>query len=361
MINYQQIIECLSTAVIVLDTNANVQYLNESAESLTQTSVNRAKNKPLSCLVCVDEMLQGAVSRCFDYESTIKLRDYDMSLLSVLDTRRVDCQLTPVSIDGQSRALMEIYEKGEVDREYLIKERLQSGHIMVKGLAHEIRNPLGGVRGAAQLLASELVDHGSTRSDMLEYTDLILREVDRLSDLVNQMQSTARVKIQESVNIHGVLEHVRHLVEPNLPNWITVTTDYDPSLPNVIGDEAGLVQAFLNIVQNAVESLLEPWPESPNPQGMINIQTRIDHRVLSANTKCQVVRVSIDDNGKGVDDKIFHHIFEPLVTSKAQGSGLGLSISSDVVRLHGGLIDVRSESGRTVFDIFLRVMETKNA
>ncbi|NKB76868.1 MAG: hypothetical protein GKR96_07415 [Gammaproteobacteria bacterium] len=355
----QELIGLLSTGVIVLDQALGIHYLNEAAESLIQRSLKQAKHNLLPTVIEIDSVLGDAFEKCLSSESIIRLKDYDLSLLLILESRRIDCQLTPIvlpigdAFSDTKGVMMEIHEIGEGGLEHQIRERQQSGQTMIKGIAHEIRNPLGGIRGAAQLLSSELDEPNIKDLGLGEYTDIIIREVDRLSALVDRMQSSGKVRNQEPVNIHGVLEHVRQLVEADLSTDVIIKTDYDPSLPSVLGDEAGLIQVMINLIKNSIEAI--------DNKGKLILRTRIDRRVLDENTQQQVVRVSIEDNGRGIDSEMIRRVFEPLVTTKPKSGGLGLAISSQIVRQHNGLIDVQSEPGKTIFHVYLRIVDPPNA
>ncbi len=332
---------------MVVDEELTIQYLNESAENLIHRSRKQANGKPLSTVLEVDSVLKDSLGKCLKSESIIRLRDYELSLLLLLETRRIDCQLTPIKIHEFRGVIVEVHEHGGGDGEYQIRGRQESGQALIKGIAHEIRNPLGGIRGAAQLLAGELDGAGIEELGWQDYTDVIIREVDRLSALVDRMQSSAKAKAHEAVNIHGILEHVRQLVNASLPEQISIKTDYDPSLPPVWGDETALIQVMINLVQNSIEAI--------DGQGVVIFQTRIDRRVLNANTQQQVIKVSVEDDGRGIDEELIRYVFEPLVTTKAKSGGLGLAITSQIIRQHGGLIDVQSEEGKTVFHLYLPI------
>jgi len=213
---------------------------------------------------------------------------------------------------------------------------------VLRGIAHEIKNPLGGLRGAAQLLDRELKER-----DTREYTRIIIHEADRLTNLVDRMMGSYRPLQPVPVNIHQVLEHVRKLVLVEGNDNIDFERDYDPSLPDVLGDHEQLIQAVLNIVRNAVEAL------SPDG-GTITLATRIERSVyLGQRRHRQVARIDLTDNGPGIPKHLQDKIFYPMVTGRAEGSGLGLSIAHDIIDRHNGLISVLSEPGHTCFTLQL--------
>ena len=398
MDSYRSLLDSLSASIILVDGDLTIRYLNESAEQLIRISASRAMDRFIGELIDCDSGLGDMMVKALAEQSMLSLTDYEFSLMTVLQTCRVDCRLTPVEFsipsdwlgqpDPDSRVaadpsvcarpesedepnsigrylVMECFLSGTVEQDHYAQTRQQAGHIMVRGLAHEIRNPLGGMRGAAQLLAQELETRGEKGAELLELTGIIIKEVDRLNDLVERMQSGGEALSNQPLNIHSVLEHCRTVVEPGLPETIQLVTDYDPSLPEIVGDEARLTQAILNVIQNAVEALsTEHTPLGPGGgtdfagSGRICLMTRIDRRVFEGRSE-QVVRVSIEDNGRGIDAELAEHIFEPLVSSKTQGGGLGLAITSDIIRQHQGVINAQCEAGITVFHIYLRLFREK--
>ena len=233
---------------------------------------------------------------------------------------------------------------GHATRDQEFVSRQQSNQAVIKGLAHEIRNPLGGIRGAAQLLAEEA---GSDA--FAEYTQVIIREADRLTNLVNRMQARTSVDLEKQINIHDVLEHVRRLVNAEANPLFEIRQDYDPSLPPVRGDRELLVQATLNVLRNAADAVAHL-----GKAGVICLCTRIDHIASDEGNK-MVVRVDVSDNGVGIRDEIAQRIFDPMVTDKAGGTGLGLPIAAEIITQHGGAINFQSQPRDTIFRLYLPV------
>jgi two-component system nitrogen regulation sensor histidine kinase GlnL len=219
--------------------------------------------------------------------------------------------------------------------------------LLVRGLAHEIKNPLGGLRGAAQLLDLELHD-----PELKEYTQIIIDESDRLQGLLDKMLGPNKLPNKKSLNIHEVLERVRQLVQAESSGSLLIKSDYDPSIPDIYADKDQLIQAILNIARNAVQAL--------NGKGNIIFKTRI-HRQMNIGRKRYKLAVKCDiiDNGPGVDPAMMSQIFYPMITGRAEGTGLGLSIAQALINQHSGLIECNSEPGKTVFSISLP-METGN-
>jgi two-component system nitrogen regulation sensor histidine kinase GlnL len=219
----------------------------------------------------------------------------------------------------------------------------------LKGLAHEIRNPLAGLKGAAQLLARRAQARGDNGEEA-ELVELIGSEVDRLAALVDRLLNPAPPRALEPLNIHAVLERVRQLADVEAGWAIKLVRDYDPSLPAIAGDADRLVQALWNLVRNALES----------GASQVTLRTRAEHGVLLGDSAHRlVVRVEIVDNGRGVPEDLAERIFLPLVSGRAEGSGLGLALAQQVARGHGGSLGYRSRPGHTVFTLLLPVAEVE--
>lgn len=331
----------------MLDNQFCVQYLNEAAESLLQTSVKRSIGVALSTLVKDDDQLLTACQRALEHHCEIRLRNHLMLLPAIVQEKTINCIVTPFEQDREPHVLLECQENEalvKITRDEEFMERQHSNRELIRGMAHEIRNPLGGIRGAAQLMAEET---GSEQ--FLEYTRIIIQETDRLTELVNRMQADARVDLDQSINIHSVIEDVRHLVEAENNGRLSIQQDYDPSLPNVKGNRDLLVQALLNVIRNAVEAV-------DSDSGEIILRTRID-RLTSDMPRKQVVRVEVQDNGAGVPAELTNRIFDPMVTSKPTGSGLGLPITAEIITRLDGVMDFKTRPGKTVFRLYLPVFE----
>ncbi len=219
---------------------------------------------------------------------------------------------------------------------------------MVRGLAHEIKNPLGGLRGAAQLLQAEL---GS--EELREYTQIIIQEADRLQELVNRMLGPNRRPSYAPINIHHVLERVRTLVLAETGERITIRRDYDPSIPELSGDSDQLIQAVLNIVRNAVRAL--------GDTGTVTLRTRIQRQLTIGHGRHRLAaQIDIIDNGPGIPPEIAETLFLPMVTAGTGGMGLGLSIAQSLINQHQGLIECNSRDGETTFTIFLPLEDDSN-
>jgi two-component system nitrogen regulation sensor histidine kinase GlnL len=230
-----------------------------------------------------------------------------------------------------------------ISKEEQILNQQNTARLLVRGLAHEIKNPLGGLRGAAQLLDMEL-----DSPELREYTRIIIAESDRLQSLMDKMLGSNKLPNKKTLNIHEVLERVRQLVQAEASGNLVIKSDYDPSIPDLQGDKDQLIQAILNIVRNAVQAT--------DGKGNITIKTRIQrHLTIGRKRYKLVIKCDIFDDGPGIDPDMITQIFYPMITSRAEGTGLGLSIAQSLINQHNGLIECASEPGNTVFSIFLPV------
>jgi two-component system nitrogen regulation sensor histidine kinase GlnL len=340
------IVDNLTTAVLVLDAGLGVQSLNPAAEALLDVSANQVRGMDLRQLLPEAEVFAAALARLT--ASGYPLTERDMQLvLPNTQVITVDCVMTPVSEpaspDGILVELLDLDRHKQISREEQLMSQNESARALVRGLAHEIRNPLGGLRGAAQLLDREL-----DSEELKEYTRIIVREADRLQALLERLLGPRTRLKKRAMNIHEVAEHVRALVEAETPAAVVVDRDYDPSIPELEADPELLIQATLNVVKNAVQAI--------DGAGRILIKTRIHRQYTIGQRRHRlVVRVDVSDNGSGVPEELKALIFYPMVTGRSEGTGLGLSIAQSLVNQHGGLIECHSEPGNTTFSILLPV------
>ncbi len=339
----QQILENLSNAVLCLDSGLRVSYLNPACEVLFGVSSRYAENQPLAfalpSLAQHQQQLEEALRNRHAYTAR------ELSLPKGHGTVTVDCSVTPLmGPEGERGLLLELAPLDRhlrISRDDQLLAQHEASRVVVRGLAHEIKNPLGGLRGAAQLLEREL-----DNDTLKEYTQVIIGEADRLQNLVNRLLGPNRPLEMQPINVHEPLERVRQLVEAELSEGISLERDYDPSIPDLEADPEQLIQVFLNIVGNAVQAI--------GDRGKITLRTRTQRRfTIGPNHYRLVVRIDIADNGPGIDPEMVEQIFYPMVTSRAEGSGLGLSIAQSLINAHGGLIECQSRPGDTVFSIFL--------
>ena len=233
------------------------------------------------------------------------------------------------------------------DRNHRLLEEVETQRELLRNLAHEVKNPLGGLRGAAQLLEAELPDAALT-----EYTRVIISEADRLQALVDRLAAPHRVPLNTRVvNIHEICERVHALIQAEFRQDVAIVRDYDASVPEIRADAERLIQALLNVARNAAQALTQPHP-TPNAQ--IVLRTRVARRVMLAHRQHRLaVVVAVCDNGPGVPESLRERIFHPLVTGRAGGTGLGLSLAQDFVQQHGGIIEFESRPGQTEFRLVL--------
>jgi two-component system nitrogen regulation sensor histidine kinase GlnL len=241
--------------------------------------------------------------------------------------------------------LIEIEQQTRQDREERALDQVQANKELIRNLAHEIKNPLGGIRGAAQLLQMEVESKG-----LGEYTQVIIHEADRLQALVDRLLAPhRRPHLVGDVNIHEVCERVRSLITAEFPRGLAIVRDYDTSIPDFRGDREQLIQAVLNIAHNAAQAL---QPSMASGRACISFRTRIARQVTLGNQRYRLaLELHIEDNGPGIPESIRDRIFYPLVSGREGGSGLGLTLAQTFVAQHQGTIECESEPGRTLFKI----------
>ena len=347
----QHILENLTYTVLMFDSQQRLDYINPSGEMLFAISANRLIGQRATAFLPADSHLVMAMQRGSDTGHPFTEHEVTLLLPGPREIT-VDYTVTPLKNHlGNNGVLVELQQ---IDRQLrILREenqlaQQQTLRSLVRGLAHEIKNPLGGLRGAAQLLERELPD-----PELQEYTQIIIGEADRLQNLVNRMLGPNSLPNKKPLNIHQVLEHVRQLVRAEVPQGISLITNYDPSIPEIMGDRDQLIQAVLNIVRNAVQAI--------GTTGEIILRTRaLRQFTIGHNRHKLVVRVDIIDNGPGIPEDMLETIFYPMVTGRAEGTGLGLSIAQSLVNQHGGLIQVESRPGRTNFHLLLPLEEDNN-
>jgi len=341
----QDILDNISTGVLGLDAGLCVTALNASGEALLKTSAGRCLGQHARQLVLDSREWLDNLRQVLNSRIPVTRRGMALTLHTGEDIH-VDLIITPVDGDGASRLIVELLPVDrllKISREEGLLHAQETTRAVIRGLAHEIKNPLGGVRGAAQLLARELPNE-----ELTEYTRVIIREADRLRDLVDRLLGPHQQLELQPLNIHEILEHVRNLILAESDNGVEVTRDYDPSLPEFPGDRLQLIQVVLNIMRNALQA-------APDPRRcVINLRTR-SRRQFTIGTELHrlVCQVDIIDNGPGIPAEIEHAIFVPMVTGRAEGTGLGLAIAQSVINHHGGLLECESEPGNTRFTIYI--------
>lgn len=348
-----KILNTLNSAIMCLDKNFSVSYVNLAGEELFSSSAASLRGKPFHQLFSRVEpntithkldSLGDERNAVTEHHARITLAN-GKSIAAGYSIYRMD------GLDSNSDVLVEIKPMNwqvQVTSEESINLQGQAELLFAQGMAHEIKNPLGGIRGAAQLLEREL-----TTPRMKQYTEVIISETDRLTALINNMLGANTEFVRSAVNIHEVLEHIRRLVLAAESGRINIKIDYDPSIPEFAGDKRQLIQAILNIAQNAAQSI--------EGRGEIIFKTRIGRRFTIARvTHPLVVQVDISDNGKGIATDIRDTLFLPMVTNKTQGNGLGLPIAQKIISRHGGIIFFESSSQGTKFSIIVPLQLAAN-
>ncbi|MAB24342.1 MAG: nitrogen regulation protein NR(II) [Pseudomonadales bacterium] len=344
----RQILDNLTTAVLLLDADLRLSFMNPAAEMLLAVSGQRVFQQPVSELftdtAAALESLRNAVANAHPFTK----REAQLNL-SNGRSMMVDYSVTPIMAANRSWLLIELYPRDRLLR--ITKEEAQLSKqevtkVLVRGLAHEIKNPLGGIRGAAQLLARELPEES-----LKDYTDVIIEEADRLRNLVDSMLGPYRPPALHPINIHEITERVCSLIEAETQGVLQLKRDYDPSIPDILADREQLIQALLNIVRNAMQAIAE---HRPLEQGCITLRTRALRQFTIGQTRYRLVcRLEVIDNGPGIPSDIVESIFYPMVSGRAEGTGLGLSITQNIIGQHQGLIECDSEPGCTTFTLFL--------
>jgi two-component system nitrogen regulation sensor histidine kinase GlnL len=339
------VLDHMNTAVMLFGSDLCLRYLNPAAEMLFQVSARHVLGHPAAnILPCPDSRVELRLTEALSSRHPFTERELNVA---VADGRTitVNCTVLPLHHpDAEADLLVELHQ---VDRQLRItrEEHLLSQHqatqALIRGLAHEIKNPLGGLRGAAQLLEQELPDAG-----LREYTRIIIDEADRLQTLMNRMIGPNRMPSRAPVNIHNVLEHVRGLVLAEFPSGPRVSRDYDPSIPELTADHDRLIQAFLNIARNACAAA--------GTAGYIELRTRVLRQfTIGAKRHRLVLRAEVFDNGPGIPEELKDRIFFPMVSGHSGGTGLGLPIAQELINQHGGLIECESRPGETHFFVYL--------
>jgi two-component system nitrogen regulation sensor histidine kinase GlnL len=339
------IIDNLTTAVLLLDTDLRLLAMNPAAEELLDVSANQVLGTSAERLLPETALFAAALARAA--ASGAPFTEREMRLVLPGQTITVDCSVTPVGEGhGEVRLLVELVQVDrlrQLNRDEQGVARHASLRALLRGLAHEIRNPLGGLRGAAQLLERELGDDA-----LKEYTQVIVHEADRLQNLLDRMLGPRTPPSKRLINIHEVTERVRALLRAEAPAGVRITRDYDPSIPPLEADPELLIQATLNVARNAVQAL--------EGHGAVELRTRIQRRFTIGQTLHRlVVRIEVHDNGPGVPEELREHVFFPLITGRGEGTGLGLSIAQSLVDQHQGLIEYSSVPGDTTFSLILPV------
>jgi len=335
-------LEYLATAVILLDDESRIAYINPAAENLFDVSGNNLHGLPLQQVFTHTEQLASAMQQAV--HNNASYIEHDLTLgTHARGKLHLRCAATPLQFTRRY-LLLEFHPMDrplKLAREEQMLDQTQANRLLLRNLAHEIKNPLGGIRGAAQLLEQEL-----EKPALREYTQVIVQEADRLRSLMEKLLAPQNASHYSALNIHEVLERVRSVVLAEMPEGLTIQRDYDISLPALVGDKEQLIQVMLNIVRNAAQAM--------QGSGLIVLRTRIARQVTLIKRRHRLaVMVQIIDNGPGIPPELQDKVFYPLVSGRADGHGLGLTLAQDFVSQHHGMIEFDSEPGRTRFTVLL--------
>jgi two-component system nitrogen regulation sensor histidine kinase GlnL len=328
---------------VILDSSLLILDLNPAAENILGVSVQRARGESLLRLVDDEPELRDILGRVMQtgdhYANELRLGPTEVHG----DERVVDCRVSPFELDDAALLveITDVTRRSRISRENALLIQHGAGRQMIRQLAHEIKNPLGGIRGAAQLLARQL-----DAEELREYTDVVISETDRLAGLVDTLLGPGGPPNKQPVNVHELLEYVVRLVQAESPSKLAVVRDYDPGLPLIDLDRDQVIQAFLNLVNNAAAAL--------DGQGTITLRSRAVTNFTIGDTRHRVIAsIEIEDDGPGIPPDMQDSVFYPLVTGRPDGTGLGLPAAQELLSRHGGLIEFESRPGRTVF--FVRI------
>ncbi len=341
-----ELLEQLNLVIVLLNRDGVITYVNQQANVLFEQSRRKLLGQSLFQIPAYHNFPIERLEHLWSTEQGFVDHDIEWEFV---DGRKIITDLTAdlIIIEGEKFCALQIkhedpFRKFSQERKH--KHQISASRHLIRGLAHEIKNPLGGIRGAAQLLNRNLAT-----DELREYTQMIIEQADRLRDLVDRLLGPNKLPQRKPTNIHNVINRVINVCNANKQGAIKIQTDFDPSLPELFVDADQIEQAILNLVNNAVQAaeLSESVPQ-------VIIQTRfVGNKVMHEKQFKKVMRVSVIDNGPGIQEGLKETLFYPMVTSKSDGNGLGLSISQTLVDQHSGLIEFESRAGQTQFSIFL--------
>jgi two-component system, NtrC family, nitrogen regulation sensor histidine kinase GlnL len=341
---YKRMLDHLNTAILLFNRQLVLTYINTSGEVLFADSAHHLVGQSADELFRTSDpaLLNNLKQSLAMVEPLV---DRALTLARLPHNVTTNFSATPLLVDEKVKEILVEFQQVDthirISKEEQLLTQQNTARLLVRGLAHEIKNPLGGLRGAAQLLDLELHD-----PELKEYTQIIINESDRLQALLDKMLGPNKLPNKSNINIHEVLERVRQLVQVESSKGLHFKSDYDPSIPDIYADKDQLIQAILNIARNAVQAM--------EGKGNIMFKTRI-YRHLNIGRKRYKLAVKCDiiDSGPGIDANMMTQIFYPMITGRAEGTGLGLSIAQALITQHNGLIECNSQPGKTVFSVFL--------
>lgn len=341
-------LDLLATAIVLIDTSLVVRYVNPAAENLFEFSSKSIEGHTIT-EVFQDSVLDATVE--YARAKNCSYTEHDLRVGALGHGKlQLSCTATPVDfeewIKGWNGLVLEfrhIEQQARIAREERLMDQSQANRELIRNLAHEIKNPLGGIRGAAQLL-----DHELERPGLHEYTQVIMKEADRLQSLMDRLLTPHRLPQPAPINIHEVLERVRSVILAEYSSDLDIRRDYDISVPLITGDKEQLIQVVLNVVRNAAQAM--------KGRGEVRLRTRIARQVTLLRKRYKhALVVQVIDNCPGIPEELRERIFYPLVSGREGGSGLGLTLAQTFVAQHGGAITFESQPGHTAFILTLPV------
>ena len=349
---HRLLLDNLNTAVLLLSDELLIDYINPAAESLLQVSSARLCGTSVDALFANSESISDALHQALQLGRP-HTRRHEYLRIHGVEASQVDYSITPVELQAKKMLLMEMQPIDrflKINREEALLSVHDTSKSLVRGLAHEIKNPLGGIRGAAQLLDQEITEQGDGEAS--ELCQIITTEADRLCNLVDRLLGPNHLPQVANLSIHEVTEHVATLIEAEVQGQLVLERDYDPSIPEISGDREQLIQAVLNVARNAMQALMDVSQSSRK----IIFRTRVQRSFTIAGQYHRVTcRLDIIDNGPGISADIKERIFFPMISGRSEGSGLGLTIAQTAVNGHQGIIECESEAGNTCFSIYLPI------
>src|SRR5579862_3839383 len=344
-----ELLDALATGILMLDAQLCPIYANVAAQDLLAFSLNMSRGRPFGDYLHDAGALHTILRRALETGECLADREVTLKPAnSPREPRTLDVTVSPLLGLTGTHLLIELADttqRQRISRDNDLLARLDGSRLMIRQLAHEIKNPLGGLRGAAQLLEREL-----PAPSLREYTQVIIGEADRLTALVDSIAGPSRPPAKTLMNVHEICEHVYHLLRAEARNGIVVERDYDPSLPNAMPDRHQLIQALLNVGRNALQAQAD--------SGHVILRTRARANVTIGSVRHRLVAaVQVEDSGPGVPEQLRASIFYPLVTGRPNGTGLGLAVAQELVTRNGGIIEFESEPRHTVFTLLLPLGE----